>query len=426
MIKIKKNWMLFLLLFLSAISCEDEPPVVPPPPPPPVYKDTITLSFEDVTHRSITVNIKTTVNNPKSTIKFFRIYNSSETQVTEYPITASDTSIIDEGLQLNTTYTYYAVRIDTTGERKDSSNIVEARTLAATSFNYTWQEFSIGEWNSVLYDVWGTVENNVYACGTIMINDTIAYGILKWNGVEWLPEKEIGGLLTIYGFSSSDIWAVGGGVWYYNGIEWEEYTYRDPVITNNISYSSVWGTSSNNLYFGNVGGKIIHWDGSNSEIVYTNPDIVQVSDLDGYSADFIIGVGRGFTPPLLAVSYNGVSWSRLTIENDPLINSAAIVSKNHIYFGGTGVYELKWNNFYRIFTSGYYISDIEYNRQTGVTVAAGHFDGVYINNGLEWRDYRSQITSDDTDYPGVFLINNTIFCVGSTINEAKIIIGKNN
>lgn len=415
-----------IFITLVLYNCKDEPPVVPPPPPPPpVYKDTITVTVEDITHRSITVKIKTTVNNPKSTIKFIRIYNSTETQVSEYPITVNDTSIIDDGLQLNTTYTYYVVRIDTTGERKDSSNKITATTLTATSFNYTWQEFSIGEWNSVLYDVWGTDENNVYACGTIMINDTIAYGIIKWNGVEWLPEKEIGGLLSIYGFSYSDIWAVGGGVWHYNGAEWEEYTYRHPVITNNISYSSVWGTSSSNLYFGNVGGKIIHWNGNNASIVYTNPDIVLVSDLDGYAADFIIGVGMGFTPPLLAVYYNGISWNKLLIENDPSLNSVAIVSRNHIYFAGSGVYEMKGNNFSRIFASGYYIRDIEYNRQIGVTVAAGAFDGVYVNNGVEWRDYRNQISSDDTYYSGIFLINNNIFCVGSTLNEAKIIIGTN-
>jgi hypothetical protein len=419
----------FLFLLLSAFGCKEDPPIVPPPPPPPpIYKDTITVITEDVTHRSITVNIKTTSNNPKSTIKFFRIFNSNETQVTEYPITVSDTSIIDDnfgnGLQLNTTYTYYAVRIDSIGERKDSSNTRQATTLDTTSHNYTWQEFAFGEAGSVLYDVWGTDENNVYAVGTVLFNDT-AYGVIKWNGNEWTPAKKIGGLQAIIGFSNSDIWTAGGGVWHFNGAESEEYTYRDPVITNNITYSSIWGTSSSNLYFGNVGGKIIHWNGIEAEVVYTNSDIVQVSDLDGYAADFIIGVGRGFTPPLLAVYYNGNSWNKLPIENDPSLNSVAIVSRNHIYFTGNGIFEMKWNNFYRIFASGYYIYDIEYNRQTGVTVAAGPFGGVYINNGLEWRNFQGQITTVDNDFVGIFLINNIIFCVGRNDTQAKIIIGKN-
>nr|MCU0407144.1 hypothetical protein [Ignavibacteriaceae bacterium] len=65
------------------------------------------------------------------------------------------------------------------------------------------------------------------------------------------------------------------------------------------------------------------------------------------------------------------------------------------------------------------------NKQTGVTVASGAFDGVYIYNGMEWRDFRGQISSDNTRYSGIFIAKNTIFCVGSTTSEAKIIIGRN-
>lgn len=83
----------FIVLYCF-ISCDTTEPPNPPPPPPTVYKDTITVTIEDVTHRSITVNIKTTVNNPNSTIKLFRIFNSTEAQVSEYPITVNDTSII--------------------------------------------------------------------------------------------------------------------------------------------------------------------------------------------------------------------------------------------------------------------------------------------------------------------------------------------
>jgi hypothetical protein len=427
----KRNFAIVLsiiFLLLVIYNCKDEPPIVPPPPPPNV-KDTLTLTFEYATHRSVIINSKTTTNNKNSVIQLYRQFNDADTLVAEYAITTNDTSIIDDdsgnGLQLNTSYTYYAVRIDSTGERKDSSNFITEHTLAATNFTYTWQEFALGEPGSVLYDVWGTNENNVYAVGSVRLIDSV-YGIIKWNGNNWLPEKKNGGLIAIYGFSETDIWTVGGGVFHFNGSEWEDYTFRDPVITGNITYYSVWGTSSSDLYLGSGGGKIIHWDGNNASIEYANPDIVQVSDLDGYSANFIIGVGMGFTPPLLAVYYNGIGWNRLPIENDPSLNSVAIVSRNHIYFGGTGVYEMKWNNFYRIFTSGYYIRDIDYNRQTGVTVAAGPFDGIYINNGAEWRDYRKQISTDDTYYSGIFLVNSTIFCVGSTINEAKILIGINN
>jgi hypothetical protein len=420
---------LTLVILIGLGGCKDEPPIVPPPPSPPQnVKDTLTLIFEYATHRNIIINSKTTTNNKNSIIELYRQFNNTDTLVAEYLITTNDTSIIDDnngnGLQLNTSYTYYAVRIDSTRERKDSSNFITANTLAATNFNYTWQEFALGEPGSVLYDVWGTDKNNVYAVGRVELNDTV-YGIIKWNGNNWLPEKKIGGLQAIYGFSTSDIWAVGGGVWHYNGFEWEEYTFRDPVITNNISYSSVWGTSSTNLYMGSGGGKIVRWDGSHAEIVFTNPDIVHVKDLDGNSSDFIIGVGTGMVPPLLAVKYDGTIWNHLPINDLWSLNAISIATKNHIYFGGDGVFEMRGNDFVRIQSFGYYIWDVKYNKQTGVTVASGAYDGIYVYNGLEWRNYRAQITSDNTSYSGIFLTNNTIFCVGSTTSEAKIIIGRN-
>jgi hypothetical protein len=106
--------------------------------------------------------------------------------------------------------------------------------------------------------------------------------------------------------------------------------------------------------------------------------------------------------------------------------SVAIITPNNVFFAGTGIYELTNGNFSRIFTSGYFIYDVEYNRQNGVSVASGPFDGVYINNGLEWRDFRGQISNDNSTYSGILLINNTIFCVGRNDNQTKILIGKNN
>ncbi|MBT8382911.1 MAG: hypothetical protein KJO59_11180, partial [Ignavibacteria bacterium] len=403
------------------------PPVVPPPPPPNV-KDTITLTYEYSTHRSIIINSKTTTNSKNSTIELYRQINSADTLVAEYPITTNDTSIIDDnnenGLELNTVYTYYAVRIDTTGERKDSSNVITARTLAATNFNYTWQEYAFGDPGSVLYDVWGTDENNVYGCGVLIMGDTV-YGVMHWNGIEWKPVKRNGGLFAIFGFSNNDIWTVGGSIFHFDGLNWNEILFNDQILVDNLPYHSVWGTYSNNVYFGSGRGKIIHWNGSRAQIVYSNPDQVFVKDLDGYRSDYIIGVGTGMVPPLLAVYYDGNIWSNLPISSNRSLNAISIATKNLIYFGGDGVFEMIGTNFSRIQSFGYYIWDVKYNKQTGVTVASGAFDGVYIYNGLEWRNYKGQISSDNTSYSGIFLINNTIFCVGSTVNEAKIIIGKN-
>jgi hypothetical protein len=424
-VKIKIFYIFISVILIGSVGCKDEPPIVPPPPPPPPnnVKDTLTLTFESATHRSIIINSKTTSSNKNSIIKLYRIFNNADTVVSEYPITVSDTSIIDDnggnGLELNTIYTYYTVRIDSIGERKDSSNYITEHTLAATNFNYTWQEFALGDPGSVLYDVWGTDENNVYSCGVIIDSDTV-YGVMHWDGIEWKPIKGYGGLFAIFGFTNNDIWTVGGSIFHFDGLHWVEIMFNDQILVDNLPYHSVWGTNSNNVYFGSGRGKIIHWNGNKAQIVYSNPDQVFVNDLDGNSSDFIIGVGTGMVPPLLAVKYDGTNWNDLPISDLWSLNAISIVTRNHIYFGGDGVFEMIGNNFSRIQSFGYYIWDVKYNKQTGVTVASGAYDGVYINNGVEWRDYAGQISNDEATYSGIFLINNTIFCVGRNDIQAKI------
>lgn len=375
---IKINSILFLLLLLALFGCKEDPPIVPPPPPPPpVYKDTITVTVEDVTHRSITVNVKSTENNPKSTIRFFRIYNSTETHVTEYPITVNDTSIIDDGLQLNTTYTYYAVRIDTTGERKDSSKIIEARTLYTTSHNYTWQEFVIGDFQSYLTDVWGTGENNVYAVGSVTINDTV-YGILKWNGIEWKPEKKIGGGLAIFGFSNFDIWAVGNSIYHFDGQNWNEILFEDQILIDNIPYTSVWGTSSNNIYFASGRGRVIHWDGQNAS-VFVNLSTQRISDLYGLNNEFILASTSALAPPGEVFSYNGLNWIRFDELNiNRLYNSVYAVTEKEFYAVGADLLVYRNGNWTESYQLGPVMECIRGNKQTGELVAVGHFVLFFI------------------------------------------------
>lgn len=428
----------FLLTFLI-LACKEDPPIAPPDPPPPptVINDTLEVSIIDFTHISIVVNVKNTKNNPNSFVELYRTENRIGYLVAEYPITITDTTIVDDNsgndLQLNTEYSYYAVRRDTSGARKDTSSIAYAATLEATAFNYTWEEYAIGEWNSVLYDVWGSDENNVYAVGGVRVNDT-SYGVIHWDGTEWSIFSQFGGGVAIHGFSANEIWSAGGAVYNFDGNEWNRvdgFTSGnqsfplDQVLFDNRPYSSIWGTSSNNLYFGNQRGVIVHWNGTNASVVYTHDSQVAVQDLDGYSKDYILGVGIGLVPPLLVVNYDGSNWNKLTVANDPSMYSVTILTKKLSYFAGNGIYQMRDNSFSRTYTSGYVMYDVEYNHQNGVIAACGPFDGMYLNNGVEWRDYRGQITSDNTSYSGIFMINNTIFCVGSTLNEAKIIVGKN-
>jgi hypothetical protein len=412
-----------LAISLIIASCDTtEPPIVPPPP---VVKDTITVAIESFTHRSISLNIQSTANGPQSAIRALRIFNSTTTTIAEYPILVKDTTIIDDnnrtGLLLDTTYTYFAVRVDSLGQLKDTSNIVTQKTLAPTSHNYTWQEYTIGDWQSALYDVWGTDENNVWAVGSVTINDTV-YGVLKWNGIEWLPVKKNGGFLAIYGFSTTDIWAVGGAVWHFNGIVWEEYTYRDPVINNNITYTSIWGTSSSNLYLGNHWGKIIHWDGSKASVVYENPNNIRIWDIFGLSNNFILSTGNSGVSPSFAIRFNGTNWENLEgIDySTHLFATVYVINPKEYYVGGAAAYGYLGNQWEPIPGNLYRLRG---NKTTGELVGVGPGNVMNYYNGKQWYSFRDQINNEFAALYGVFVTEHKIFSVGITTTRAKIYIG---
>ncbi|MDD3557747.1 MAG: hypothetical protein PHW27_04165, partial [Melioribacteraceae bacterium] len=136
------------------------------------------------------MNVKTTINNRDWKIELFREKQAeADTLLADFSVEAEDTTIIDDnggnGLELETEYGYYTILSTETGEVKDTSEKVVGRTLGATSHNYVWEEYTIGE-SGALYDVWGTDENNVYAVGGVRINDT-TYGVIHWDGTQWKP-----------------------------------------------------------------------------------------------------------------------------------------------------------------------------------------------------------------------------------------------
>ncbi|MBZ0200679.1 MAG: hypothetical protein K8H86_12480, partial [Ignavibacteriaceae bacterium] len=289
------------------VGCNKSSP--PTQPLPAELKDTVNISVKDVTHRSVSVNVQSTMNNVQLSVSLYRTFNGADTLVANFPVVVKDTTIIDDndgaGLLINTSYGYYAVLTDTTGAIKNKTDPITVSTLAPTSHNFTWQEYIIGDdigiSSNSLYDVWGTDENNVWAVGTVLINDT-GYGVIKWNGTEWRPNKKRGGLMAVYGFSNSDVWAVGNSVEHFDGNQWSRVDANDtgqyvvPIATilhDNIPYTSIWGTSSNNLYLGSGWGKIIHWDGKKAKLIseiftshirdiwgFSNDDIYIISQID--------------------------------------------------------------------------------------------------------------------------------------------------
>jgi len=416
------------MVLILGYSCSEDSPIIPPPPP--VVKDTITISVESFTHCSITLKVQSTANSPQSSIRVLRSFNNTTTAIAEYPIQTKDTTIIDDdngtGLLLDTSYTYYAVRVDSLGTLKDTSNIVTQKTLAPTSHNYTWQEFTIGDagFSNALYDVWGTDENNVWAVGTVMINDT-AYGVLKWNGTEWKPALKRGGYNSILGFTNYDIWAVGNVIYHFDGISWNEN--RNQILNDNIPYTSIWGTSSSNLYLGNAWGKIIHWDGTKASVLasFYGTSINDISGLinEGF---YVVGSKNTTNGNNIVTFYNFSSFQNYSdvslLNTSPL--TVKVLTDNFVLIGGNNLFTKNRSGWNTIPINNYGTVNKVRGDNTNNIFAVGFFKEAYHFNGLDWHKY-SELSATHGVFNSVFVSGQRVFIVGQneTYNFAQIYIG---
>jgi len=436
--------LLYSVIIISSLliynSCEKSDKPFEPPPPIPI-KDTITVSIESVSHRSISININKKLNLKGDTYQLNRVYQDDVETVFNYSITGEDTVIVDdnqgEGLELKTTYGYKVFRLDSLNVQKDSSNTVYATTLSATSHDYTWEVITIGEWQSALYDVWGTDENNVYAVGAVRIEGKY-YGILKWDGNEWKAELSRGGRIAIFGFSENDIWEAGlNHVTRFDGNEWKRidgYTIDnqdyplDEVLFENSPYTSIWGTSRGNLYFTGLEGKIVHWDGVKGTVIET-PTMIDLTDIYGLSNDFILTTGSGSTYPSIAMIFNGQYWDileNLHYEYE-LYKSIYPISRTEYYLGGSVSYHYFgkiWNQL--LIGSEGMIRKIRGDDATGDIVAVGGITALYHYNGEDWYNFSPELENERVILHGVYVKNGTIFAVGTDGTNAKIFIGRRN
>jgi hypothetical protein len=429
--------MVFLnLLIVHLVSCEKSEKPFEPPPQPPV-QDTITINVESVSHRSVSLNLNKKLSNKDDTYQLTRVLGDNVEIAFSNSIISLDTIIVDdnygEGLELNTNYNYKVYRFDSLGVRRDSSNTVNEKTQSVTSHDYSWERITIGEWQSWLSDVWGTNEYNVYATGRIVLNGE-TNGLLHYDGNSWNASSGVGGS-AIFGFSEDDVWIVGGAVFHFDGSTWtqiDSYSSNgqsiplDQVLFENLPYTGLWGTSSTNLYFTGLEGKIVHWDGNRGTRL-DSPTDIDLTDIFGLSENFILATGAGSTYPSTAMISNGFIWK--VFDNLPydseFYRSIFPVSRNEYYLGGNvsrKYFGGRWENL-TIGGEGM-IRKIRGDHYLGDIVAVGGVSALYHYNGEDWYNYSPEFQDESTILHGVYVTNGNIYTVGTDGTYAKIFIGR--
>jgi hypothetical protein len=136
---------------------------------------------------------------------------------------------------------------------------------------------------------------------------------------EWTPVVAgvDSGFLGIWGSSSTDVFAVGGTIYHYNGSTW---SMMQPY--SDSPYHAVWGTSESDV-FALQGSRIIHYDGTNWVSLYdayTYPfdRYIELHGMWGSSNSNVyvaggtfVWQGFGWIPIMpIILHYDGVNWTQ--------------------------------------------------------------------------------------------------------------------
>ncbi|MFV1976736.1 MAG: hypothetical protein ACC651_13380, partial [Candidatus Scalindua sp.] len=196
--------------------------------------------------------------------------------------------------------------------------------------------------------------------------------------------------------------------------------------------TSIWGTSSSNLYLGNQWGKIIHWDGEKATDVGIDADDL-IADIRGFSENEIYAVAGtevSFDRDQLYY-FDGNTWQVIkeadTFPNNellakPLLSVYGRNSKD-LYLAGRRIYRrindqwLEEGNFNTIHQK-------IRGRNSNNIVVVGNQSTIYHYNGVDWLKLEPT-GNTNIKFNSVFVTQRKMFVVGRNSSIAFIYVGEN-
>ena len=413
----------------------------------------VVLKVEDVS--STEAWLKLTLNNFTAAVEVQLKRNGKA--VNTFRITSVDTTLYDDSLSPNSTYTYEAVE-QQNGRETAKSEWVSARTMDTTSHNFTWQKYTFGGANgsSVLYDVAIINDSDIWAVGEIHTAETDQwnadstkwidpYNAVHWNGQKWELRRIMFYTFcnqthvapyparAVFNFSDNVI-AISSN---------SQITY----ITNNkqgkidclpVSVNSMWGTSSKDFYVVGNGGNIAHYNGSQWTKIESGTDL----DINDIWGDYDAKTGKW---EILAVASNMYSsFDRSILSIDPIKGEVTMISsqpingtlssvwfksnKKYYVTGGAGNFEkhnLSDTNWKNSFVSKlrFSILRVRANGLNDVFGAGGGGEVLHFN-GITTKSYYNTTRLSNGNYYSITVKDNLCVAVGENNPKAVLVIGR--
>ena len=145
-------------------------------------------------------------------------------------------------------------------------------------------------------------------------------------------------------FTCNDVWSIGGAsesilsTWHFDGAKWSNISIIDPEHQT-WEGQAIWGTDANNIWSGNVGGVICHYDGTRWNYIeqltdkdygrVTIQNMWGVSDHEIYFCGYAGGVTEAGTHVTGVVyKYDGKNWKRIMMP-DIELNFYKVIKANN-------------------------------------------------------------------------------------------------
>ncbi len=434
----KQKLFLLLLLFTSALtftfySCSS--------PTNPDLLPSVSLTVDGVTSTEAFIKLSTNNVSLPASVALSR----NNKQINNFTLITADTTIVDENLNPNQSYTYSAELTGTNNQRAVSGS-VQIQTLDTTSHNFTWQTFTFGGQggSSTLYDVAIINENDIWAVGEMYVYDStgspVLYNAIHWDGSKWelkrIKTEFRGKIITIelegvFAFSPTDIWMVGSLPIHGDGQNWTMFDVRTTTDPN-LSLSKAWGANTNDMYFVGRGGSIAHYNGSGWQKINSGTD-VKLLDVWGTGKNVWISGWEDFKPTVLLKYNNNLLTTVINnpnsnlFSNNPDAVSGAIES---IWANNDSkLFLLTWYGLYRIGNdnngkaknlwsgdpNNWGLTKVRANNTNDI-VAVGIKGRIWHYNGVSWKLYTELINNRD-NLRSVAIRNNLIVAVGNRYNN---------
>ena len=315
-----------------------------------------------------------------------------------------------------------------------------------TSHVFTWEIDTLGEFQSSLYDVWGS-ENDAYAVGFIYWPDReLPINIVHWDGDKWVPLDYLeGSIRSIYGFNDSEIWICGSWqvdynayalISYWNGSVWKTWKFQE---YNQLL--SIWGTNSSNIYACGWAGTILHYDGSMWEKQESNTTFNLRNIWGIVNSNIFIAGDKESTGEGVLLKFDGVSWKPI-VKGSPQTDSTLYGGFEGVWCNSIEKITLVGALVYEGTEESWELADIPYNYPIGNinglaamrSVQGSNQNNVFICgdynliihwNGSTWHIYDQFFDkSKPANLFGVWVNEKSVIIAGSENARAIIYRGK--